>query len=238
MQFTDTSSANPPHYLVSWDWDFDGLGTSTDQNPTFTFMDSGIYDVTLTVWDEVSNSDSITHTVTIITNLNLDQSFTATDYAQASIYSDSTRDDRQVAQSFRPSVSNLKMISLYLSRTGSGSPTASIEIHANVKDNRNRDIPSNTAIASIQISFSDISNDPTWIDFSLEASLTIGQKYWIVIKDDELISTSDYVTWWQKYSWSGNGETYENGEKAYSPNNGISWYPYMSSDRFFKTYGT
>lgn len=49
-------------------------------------------------------------------------------------------------------------------------------------------------------------------------------------------STSNYILWWQKYLWTGGKETYENGEKAYSPNNGNSWYPSKSGDRFFKTY--
>lgn len=34
---------------VSWQWDFGGAGTSLFQNPTFTFPDTGIYDIRLVV---------------------------------------------------------------------------------------------------------------------------------------------------------------------------------------------
>jgi gliding motility-associated-like protein len=44
VQFTDTSEGNP----TSWFWDFgDGIGTSTDQNPTYDYNGVGPYTVTL-----------------------------------------------------------------------------------------------------------------------------------------------------------------------------------------------
>ena len=42
VNFTDLSSN-----ATSWSWDFDGLGTSNDQNPSFGFPAPGIYDVIL-----------------------------------------------------------------------------------------------------------------------------------------------------------------------------------------------
>lgn len=43
VQFTDTSEGNP----ISWYWDFgDGIGTSTDQNPSYTFTGTGPFTVT------------------------------------------------------------------------------------------------------------------------------------------------------------------------------------------------
>ena len=47
--FTDSSTGSPD----SWSWDFGDGGTSTDQNPTHTYVSTGTYDVTL----EVSNVD-------------------------------------------------------------------------------------------------------------------------------------------------------------------------------------
>lgn len=44
VSFTDISTNNP----TSWSWDFGGEGTSTLQNPTFTFLENGEYDVCLT----------------------------------------------------------------------------------------------------------------------------------------------------------------------------------------------
>jgi PKD repeat protein len=47
VQFTDLST--PAGDIGYWEWDFGGFGSSNSQNPQFTFMDDGIYPVTLTV---------------------------------------------------------------------------------------------------------------------------------------------------------------------------------------------
>lgn len=50
IAFTDTSEGNP----VEWTWDFgDGIGTSTAQNPTYTFNGTGPYTVTFTASNTV-----------------------------------------------------------------------------------------------------------------------------------------------------------------------------------------
>ncbi len=51
VQFTDlsTGQAGP---IVSWDWDFDGMGSSTDQNPTHTFVTPGDYNITLVIEEQ------------------------------------------------------------------------------------------------------------------------------------------------------------------------------------------
>ncbi|UCE36359.1 MAG: PKD domain-containing protein [Thermoplasmata archaeon] len=65
VQFTDLST-DSDGTVVSWSWDFGGVGTSSDQNPQFTFMDDGVYTVTLTVTDDDGATDSVSHTVTIL----------------------------------------------------------------------------------------------------------------------------------------------------------------------------
>jgi uncharacterized delta-60 repeat protein len=65
VNFAD-ASASFPDAIVSWAWDFDGLDTSTDQNPSFTFMDDGTYDVCLTVTDIDGSTDSVCHTATVL----------------------------------------------------------------------------------------------------------------------------------------------------------------------------
>jgi len=65
VQFWDTSfSATPIH---TWAWDFgDGLGTSSLQNPTYTYSTAGVgsYDVSLTVRN-VCGSDTVTKTLVV-----------------------------------------------------------------------------------------------------------------------------------------------------------------------------
>ncbi len=65
VSFTDTSTSYPDT-IVSWSWDFGGIGTSNEQNPTFTFLDNGVYTVTLTVTDEDGSVSSVSHDVNIL----------------------------------------------------------------------------------------------------------------------------------------------------------------------------
>jgi len=64
VQFTEASTSYPDE-IVAWYWNFGGLGTSTELNPEFTFMDDGVYSVSLTVTDDDGSTDTISHDVTI-----------------------------------------------------------------------------------------------------------------------------------------------------------------------------
>ncbi|WP_084274250.1 lectin-like domain-containing protein [Crocinitomix catalasitica] len=50
IDFTNTSVSFLE--ITDWSWDFDGLGSSILENPSFTFDEAGIYEVTLTVTDD------------------------------------------------------------------------------------------------------------------------------------------------------------------------------------------
>lgn len=65
IQFTDLSTLYQSN-AVSWNWDFGGLGTSTQQNPTFTFMDNGVYTVTLTITNDCGSTGVVSHVVTVL----------------------------------------------------------------------------------------------------------------------------------------------------------------------------
>ncbi|MHC1626307.1 MAG: beta strand repeat-containing protein [Methanoculleaceae archaeon] len=54
VNFTDMSTGSP----TSWSWDFGDGNTSTEQNPSHTYVTSGVYTVTLTVENAIS-SDSL-----------------------------------------------------------------------------------------------------------------------------------------------------------------------------------
>jgi len=49
--FTDESSSNP----TSWQWDFGDGNSSSEQSPSHSYNDMGLYDVTLTVNDEIGS---------------------------------------------------------------------------------------------------------------------------------------------------------------------------------------
>ncbi len=65
VQFTDMSVSYPDS-LANWYWEFGDGGTSTDQNSAHTYTDDGIYTVSLTVEDDDSSVDSVSHPISIV----------------------------------------------------------------------------------------------------------------------------------------------------------------------------
>lgn len=56
VDFTDLSTGNP----TTWDWDFgDGVGTSTDQHPSYTYNSLGNYTVSLTVTNAYGSDSEV-----------------------------------------------------------------------------------------------------------------------------------------------------------------------------------
>lgn len=63
IEFDNNSCENGD--TISYFWDFDGLDTSTEENPTYTFPAAGQYTVTLTTTNECGD-DTFTQIITII----------------------------------------------------------------------------------------------------------------------------------------------------------------------------
>jgi PKD repeat protein len=62
LQFFDTSSNDP----TIWYWEFgDGLGDSTQENPSYNYANPGTYTVTLTVESDCG-IDSIQNSITVV----------------------------------------------------------------------------------------------------------------------------------------------------------------------------
>ena len=77
IDFTDQSTQNGGGSIISWAWDFDDPGsgsdnTSTLQNPTHLFSSSGSFDVLLVVENINGCIDSITMSVTVEANPEVD----------------------------------------------------------------------------------------------------------------------------------------------------------------------
>ncbi|RLF24648.1 MAG: hypothetical protein DRN01_06845, partial [Thermoplasmata archaeon] len=65
IQFTD-SSTDSDGTIVSWHWDFGDGNISYEQNPTHKYADNGTYTITLTIWDNDGDSDSINKQITVL----------------------------------------------------------------------------------------------------------------------------------------------------------------------------
>jgi len=65
VQFDGSSSWDPDGTIVAYDWNFGDGNTGTGEMPTHTYTADGIYNVTLTVTDDMGASDSTTRTATI-----------------------------------------------------------------------------------------------------------------------------------------------------------------------------
>ncbi|WP_308993792.1 PKD domain-containing protein [Mariniflexile litorale] len=59
INFTDTSTANGAP-ITNWEWDFGDGETSTAQNPTHVYQNSGIYTVALKITDDFGNTNRST----------------------------------------------------------------------------------------------------------------------------------------------------------------------------------
>jgi PKD repeat protein len=62
-----SSSSDPDGSISAYSWTFGDGGTSTAQNPSYTYGSSGTYTVTLTVTDNQGATNSVSHSVTVTT---------------------------------------------------------------------------------------------------------------------------------------------------------------------------
>ncbi len=63
-QYLDSSTISGGS-IISWEWSFNNIDSVYDQNPWYTFTDSGSFPVTLTVTSSTGCIDSITQSVTV-----------------------------------------------------------------------------------------------------------------------------------------------------------------------------
>ncbi len=86
VNFTDLSTGNP----TGWDWVFGDGGTSTDQNPSYTYTTPGLYSVTLTATntcgsDQLTRTDYINVTQPTVYEMHVEDIMIARLQAQAAV---------------------------------------------------------------------------------------------------------------------------------------------------------
>lgn len=62
--YSDASSGNGSS-VNAWQWNFNGLASSTQQNPSYTFAQEGNYSTTLIVTNSIGCIDSVTKSITV-----------------------------------------------------------------------------------------------------------------------------------------------------------------------------
>jgi chitodextrinase len=65
IPFDGSGSSDPEGAIVAYDWEFGDGSVGTGQNPAHAYAADGVYNVTLTVTDDVGASDSVTTAATI-----------------------------------------------------------------------------------------------------------------------------------------------------------------------------
>jgi len=112
-QFIDLSTA-PSGNISAWNWDFGDGSTSTEQNPKHVFTSQGQYRVTLTVYDFLGCTDSVSHFVDVDSIFLTNFTYSNTCSGDTTFFTNLT-------------ISNSDTISLYQWDFGDGSPISNIE---------------------------------------------------------------------------------------------------------------
>ncbi len=78
VNFTDNSTPPPGGSITAWEWDFGDGGTSTQQNPSHTYVNEGFYTVTLTLTSNTGCKTTISRgsLVRIVGGISTDFAFT------------------------------------------------------------------------------------------------------------------------------------------------------------------
>ncbi|MGB0368677.1 MAG: PKD domain-containing protein, partial [Flavobacteriales bacterium] len=90
-QFTDQSLVATGSSITGWEWDFgDAIGTSSTQNPIYTFDTSGVYTVTLISETNFGCLDTVSHTTEVYDLPVSDFSFSDVCLYDAAVYSNNS----------------------------------------------------------------------------------------------------------------------------------------------------
>jgi len=219
VEFTDTS-IDLDGTVETWFWEFGDSETSREQNPIHIYEETGRdYDVALVISDNDGLSDMVIKTIYV------DQPNEKLDIEQL-LYDNafSVYLARQGVQSFKPSVSTITRVELFMYKDGS--PKNPLKV--SIKDGLNR----GTTLASIDIDSSSILSSPSWIRIDFESvEVTSGQTYYIVAETTSGMWTHCYK-WYYKDS-----NVFDGGKFFRSLNYGNSWTSYYGKDFTFKIYG-
>ncbi len=125
-------------------------------------------------------------------------------------------------QSFKPSVTSLSCVKLYMRKVGSPSSNVILSVRSSL---------TGANLVSLSKPASQIPTSNGWVTFDLsDLTVTPGATYYLVLRTTGGSSTNCY------YWGQGSSTPYTNGVQWYSYNSGITWKS-RSYDFCFKTYG-
>jgi len=218
VQFTNTSH-DPDGSIVNWTWNFGDGNISFLQNPQHQYTTAGVYTINLTVRDNMGSIGTYTKNITVTTQIleQLDQ--------QQTIYNNKIAAYSSFwnAQSFKPSLSTLTKVQLYVDKVGSPPSNLIISIRSSL---------TGTDLTNISKSPSQIPSTKSWVEFDFsDISVTPNSTYYIVLR-------TSGGSLYNAYEWGfGYYTPYTRGSFWRSTNSGSSWSEYTYYDFCFKTYG-
>ena len=210
ITFTD-ESVDSDGSISSWNWDFGDGETSTNQNPTHAYTESGYYTVTLTVEDDDAAINTYSEMI-VVTEPGESATVIQTIFDRGFPIRHAADGDWAGAQNFTSTINTLTKADLYLRKFGTPEFDLTVELREND--------PEGTLLESLTFTPSEIPSSWEWfsVDFN-DTTVTPGSDYFIVIPPAPSGVTSSFG-----YEWAyAFGNQYDDGSFWFTRDGGGLW---------------
>jgi len=210
ITFTD-ESIDSDGSISSWNWDFGDGETSTDQNPTHAYTDSGYYTVTLTVEDDDAATNTYSEMI-VVTEPGESATVIQTIFDRGFPIRHAADGDWAGSQNFTSTINTLTKADLYLRKFGTPEFDLTVELR--------EDDPEGSLLESLTFTPSEIPSSWEWfsVDFT-DTTVTPGSDYFIVIPPAPSGVTSSFG-----YEWAyAFGNQYDDGSFWFTRDGGGLW---------------
>ena len=225
ITFTD-DSIDSDGSIVGWNWDFGDGNTSTLQNPTHYYQESGYYTISLTVEDNVGATDDYSSMI-VITEPGETLIASQSQFSRGFPIRHAIDGDWAGAQSFNATATTLTKTDLYLRKFGTPEFNLTVELR--------EDDPEGTLLTTMIFTPDQIPSTWEWfeIDFN-DTTVVPGNDYFLVCPPAPSGVTTSFG-----YEWGyAFGNQYDDGSFWFTRDGGGLWRDLPTMYEFtFTVYG-
>ena len=210
ITFTD-DSADSDGSIVNWNWDFGDGSTSTLQNPTHSYSDSGYYTVSLTVEDDNGAVDEYS-TMILVSEPGETVIASQSVFDRGFPIRHAVDGDWAGAQNFLATTSQITKANLYLRSFGTPEFDLTVELREND--------PEGTLLDTVTFTPAEVPTNWDWftVDFT-DTAVDSGTDYFIVVPPAPSGVTSSFG-----YEWGyAFGNQYDDGRYWFTRDGGNVW---------------